>query len=251
MKKLIAFDLDDTLSLTKSPITDNMARLLAELIRSRQVCIISGGWLPQFKKQVLDNLHIEHHYLQNLHLMPTCGTRYYKYDDIEKDWKLIYQNDIPDADKQNIVDALTDAAKQTGHLHSKPYGELVQDRYSQVTFSALGQEAPATEKHSWDPDTTKRREIVAIAQEKITDYEVRIGGATSIDVTLLGVDKAYGMEKLMAELEISKDEILFIGDKLEENGNDYPVKAMGIDTIAVRSEQDTEYVIEGILGVIE
>ncbi len=249
MKKLIAFDLDDTLTLTKSPMADSMVGLFTELLKKKQVCIISGGWLPQFKKQVLDHLHIERRYLNNLHLMPTCGTRYYRYDQESNDWELVYSNDIPDKDKQGIVDALTNAAKQAGHIYKNPYGELVQDRFSQITFSALGQEAPASEKHGWDEDTNKRREIVAIAQETITDYEFRIGGATSIDVTLPGIDKAYGMRKLMSELEISKDEILFVGDKLDDGGNDYPVKAFGIDAIAVRHQEDTEYVIEGILGV--
>ncbi len=78
---------------------------------------------------------------------------------------------------------------------------------------------------------------------------MRIGGTTSTDVTLPGIDKAFGMTKLIEAIEISKDEILFIGDKLEEGGNDYPVKAMGIDSIAVDGWEDTAYVIEGILGV--
>ena len=68
-------------------------------------------------------------------------------------------------------------------------------------------------------------------------------------MTTIGIDKAYGMKKLIEALGISKEEILFIGDKLEEGGNDYPVKAFGIDTIAVDGWQDTALALEGILGV--
>lgn len=249
MRKVIAFDLDDTLAVTKSAISDRIAELLGELLESHQVCIISGGWFPQFEKQVVNNLHVDHHLLQNLHLMPTCGTRYYRYSDIEKSWKLIYQEDIPVEDRERIINTLTKAAKETGFLESNPYGELAQDRYSQITFSALGQDAPAEEKYKWDPDTKKRQKIRAKVVEELSDYEVRIGGTTSIDVTKPGIDKAYGMEKLMQELEVGKDDILFIGDKLEEGGNDYPVKAMGIDTIAVESWEDTALVIEAIIKV--
>ncbi len=83
------------------------------------------------------------------------------------------------------------------------------------------------------------------------DLEVRLGGTTSVDVTRPGIDKSYGMKKLMAALGIAKDEILFFGDKLMEGGNDYPVKAMGIDSIAVEGWETTAYALEGILGVTE
>lgn len=249
MKKLIAFDLDDTLAVTKSAINDRMAELLGVLLKSYQVCIISGGWFPQFEKQVVNELKIEHHYLQNLHLMPTCGTRYYRYDDITKEWKLIYSEDIPEKDKKRIIEALIGATKKCGYYEENPYGELAQDRYSQITYSALGQDAPANEKYVWDPDTSKRQKIRSLVVEELSDYEVRIGGTTSIDVTIPGVDKAYGMQKLIEALEISSEDILFIGDKLKEGGNDYPVKAMGIDCIEVKNHEDTELVIETILKV--
>lgn len=247
MKKVIAFDLDDTLAITKSAISDRMAELLALLLETYQVCIISGGRFEQFQKQVINNLQIEHHFLLNLHIMPTCGTRYYRFDDINGEWKQIYAEDIPDKDKQRIIDALTSAAKQTGYLEEKPYGEIVEDRGSQITFSACGQEAPPDIKYDWDPDQNKRFKIRDKVAGIITDYEVRIGGTTSIDVTKPGIDKAYGMEKLMDVLEIGKDDILFVGDKLDEGGNDYPVKAMGIDTIAVDKWEETALIIETLI----
>lgn len=246
-RQVIAFDLDDTLAVTKSAISDRMAELLGQLLERYQVCVISGGKFEQFTKQVVDNLQVEHHQLLNLHLMPTCGTRYYRFDDINEEWKMIYAEDIPDADKKRIIDALTEAAKETGYLEAEPYGEIVEDRLSQITFSACGQEAPPDVKYKWDPDQKKRLKIREKVVHVIDDYEVRIGGSTSIDVTRPGIDKAYGMEKLMHTLEIGKDDILFVGDKLQEGGNDYPVKAMGIDTIEVDGWEETALVIETIL----
>lgn len=247
MKKVIAFDLDDTLAVTKSPINDQMSELLGELIKAYQVCVISGGWFPQFEKQVIEELKIEKHYLQNLHLMPTCGTRYYRYNAIDDKWQMIYSEDIPKEERQRIIDVLTSATKKCGYFEPKPYGELAQDRFSQITYSALGQDAPPDKKYAWDPDTKKRQKIRELVVEDLSDYEVRIGGTTSIDVTLPGIDKAYGMKKLMETLEVGKDDILFVGDKLQEGGNDYPVKAMDIDCIEVRDHKDTELIIETIL----
>lgn len=247
-KKVIAFDLDDTLAVTKSAISDRMAELLSELLESHQVCVISGGAFPQFKKQVIDNLHVEHHLLQNLHMMPTCGTRYYRFDDIQKDWKIIYSEDLTSGDKKKITDIVESSARALDLWPENPFGEVVEDRGSQISISMLGQQAPAEDKYAfYEKHNDKRLELRAIINEKLPDFEVRAGGTTTIDITRLGIDKAYGMEKLMAELEVGKDEILFVGDKLDEGGNDYPVKAMGIDCIAVEGWEDTALVIEAII----
>jgi phosphomannomutase len=247
MKKVIAFDLDDTLAVTKSAISDKMAELLAELLETHDVCVVSGGNFDQFKKQVIDNIKAPHHLLAKMHMMPTCGTRYYRFDDIDLEWRKIYAEDIPEKDKKRIERSLIDAAKRAGFLEADPDGAIVEDRQSQITFSGCGQLASPERKYAWDPDMKKRNAIREIMAPQLTDYEIRIGGTTSIDVTRPGIDKAYGMNKLMSELEIGKDDILFIGDKLEEGGNDYPVKAMGIDTIAVEGWQDTALVVEAII----
>jgi len=248
MKKVIAFDLDDTLAVTKSAISDKMAELLSKLLETHQICIISGGAYHQFKKQVIDNLHVEHHLLQNLHIMPTCGTRYYRFDDISREWKTIYAEDLTVAERKNIIETTEKTARKMNLWTDSPYGEIIEDRLSQISISMLGQQAPAAEKYAWaEKNSEKRLELRAVLDERLPDYEVRAGGTTTIDITKIGIDKAYGMEKLMNELEIGKEEILFVGDKLDEGGNDYPVKAMGIDTIAVEGWEDTALVIETII----
>ncbi len=251
-KQVIAFDLDDTLSVTKSPMSDRMGELLAKLLEHYDVCIISGGKIEQFMMQVVDRLEVPAHKLNRMHLMPTCGTRYYRYDELNKDWKLQYSEDLTNDEKSKIISTLKSSAKEVGIWVDKPYGEIIEDRGSQVTYSALGQQAPAEKKYEWaeknDAAKHKLRDMVA---QQLPNLEVRLGGTTSVDITRIGIDKAYGMRKLMDALEIGKENILFIGDKLEEGGNDYPVKAMGIDTIAVDGWEDTALVIEGILGVTQ
>jgi HAD superfamily hydrolase (TIGR01484 family) len=239
--------LDDTLAVTKSQITDRMSELLGKLLEHYDVCVISGGKFEQFQKQVIDNIRVEPYLLTRFHMMPTCGTRYYKYDDIKNEWVSLYQEDIPDKDKKRIKEALIEAAKECGFLEEKPYGEIVEDRLSQITFSACGQLAPPEVKYAWDPDQKKRKKIRDKVLPIIDDYEVRIGGTTSIDVTKPGIDKAYGMEKLKEEMGLGNAEILFIGDKLQEGGNDYPVKAMGIDTIEVDGWEQTALIIEALI----
>ena len=252
MKKLIAFDLDDTLAVTKSQISDRMSMLLGQLLEKYDVCVITGGAFEQIDKQVVRRLDVPEHLLGKLHLMPTCGTRYYRYDELDHKWVKQYSEDLSQAQKRQITKALEDVAKEMGIWCDNPAGEIIEDRYSQITMSALGQQATPEDKYAW---AEKYKDIRPIYRDKVAelipDLEVRIGGTTSTDITLPGVDKAYGMQKLVDAIDISRDEILFLGDKLGEGGNDYPVKAMGIDTIAVDGWEATAYVIEGILGVTE
>lgn len=252
MKKLIAFDLDDTLAVTKSEISDRMSALLGRLVEHYDVCVITGGRFEQIEKQVVNRLEIPEHLLGKLHLMPTCGTRYYRYNELEHKWVLQYAEDLSKDQKAKIVTALETVAKDMGIWCDKPAGEIIEDRFSQITMSALGQQATPEDKYAW---AEKYKDIRPIYRDKVAellpDLEVRIGGTTSTDITLPGIDKAHGMRKLIDAIDISKDEILFFGDKLAEGGNDYPVKAMGIDSIAVDGWETTAYALDGVLGVTE
>jgi phosphomannomutase len=243
--RVLAFDLDDTLAVSKSRIDEQMAQLLARLLGEVDVCIISGGRFEQFDTQVLRHLRLAEAARSRLHLMPTCGTRYYRW--IDGGWGMVYAEDLSQPDKDRIIAALTQGAKDLGLWEPEPWGEIIEDRGSQITFSALGQSAPAARKYEWDPDGGKKERLRAYVAQRLPDLEVRGGGSTSIDVTRKGIDKAYGMRRLIDFLDLSLDQVLFIGDRLDEGGNDYPVKAMGIETIAVSRWQDTADLVRGFL----
>lgn len=257
MKKLIAFDLDGTLAPSKSTLPARMATLFNQLLEHYEVCIISGGKYELFQRQVLTQITDKPELLTKLHLMPTSGTRYYDFDPAAGDWKLNYAEDFTPEQKRQIIKALEEGLEESGYAGEKTYGQTIEDRDSQITLSILGQEIVAELgdegvriKEAWDPDGTKKLAIRANIAPKIPDFEVRAAGATSIDVTKPGVDKAYGMKKLMAATGYSMSDILFIGDKLMDGGNDYPVLVMGIDCISVRNWEDTAYAVEAIVKTV-
>jgi phosphomannomutase len=246
-RKLIAFDLDDTLAVTKSPISDEMSERLRELLELYEICVISGGNFEQFKVQVVDRIQAEDQLLERLHLMPTCGTRYFRYDSEAGEWGKVYAENLTDEQKEKIAEVLEEGARHLGLWPAKPIGAVIEDRESQLTFSGLGQFAQSEDKYAWDPDGVKKHKLRDYAAERLPELEVRVGGTTSVDVTRPGIDKAYGMRKLIEHLDISKEDILFFGDKLEEGGNDFPVKAFGIDCVAVKHQDDTLLALEAII----
>jgi hydroxymethylpyrimidine pyrophosphatase-like HAD family hydrolase len=179
--------------------------------------------------------------------MPTCGTQYYLYDITKREWVQQYAINLTDEQKSRATNALMISAQELGLWEESPYGDVIEDRGSQVTLSALGQQAPSNEKYAWDPTGEKKMMIRDAVAPLVPDLDVRAGGTTSVDVTLKGVDKAYGIEHLIEATGVVMDEILFIGDKMNDGGNDYPVKAMGVDSIAVEKWQDTALVIETLV----
>jgi phosphomannomutase len=200
---------------------------------------------------VIDRLDVEDRYLTRLHLMPTSGTRYIRFDPKTSSWVQQYAEDLSIVEKQSIIAALTEGARNLGLWEPSPHGDIIEDRGSQVTFSALGQEAPAELKYAWDRDGAKKERLRAYAAERLSTLSVRAGGSTSIDVTRQGIDKAYGMRRLMEILDLAPTDVLFFGDQLGEGGNDFPVKSTGIDTVAVRDSTDTALALQVILAVNE
>lgn len=244
--KLVAFDLDDTLADSKSRMEPEMAAMLLRLLDVAEVCIISGGNYTQFQNQVLAVLDLNDSVrLNRLHLMPTCGTQYLRFDDGA--WAQRYAEVLSDDEKQRALESVERNARELGYWEADTWGPILEDRGSQVTFSALGQLAPVEAKASWDADGLKKNSLRNAVAAELTDLEVRSGGSTSIDITKRGVDKAYGMRKLVEATGIALDEMVFVGDRLDPDGNDYPVKALGVESIAVHGWRDTVTVVEALL----
>ena len=246
---LIAFDLDDTLAPSKSPLPAGMGAALRALLAVRPVCIISGGQFGQFRSQVLDRLPADAD-LGGLHLMPTCGTRYMRF--VDGAWCELYAHDLEPDQRRAAIDSIEHRAAELGlwEPDGTVDGERIEDRGSQITYSALGQEAPIEAKRVWDPTGEKKAALRDAVAPLLPELEVRSGGSTSVDITLKGVDKAYGMTRLAEVTGIALEEMLFIGDRLDPEGNDYPVKALGVPCQAVGGWQDTVTYVTSLASLI-
>ncbi|MBQ9019831.1 HAD-IIB family hydrolase [Candidatus Saccharibacteria bacterium] len=279
MKSVLSFDIDDTLNVAKTPITKEMAEILTDCLSHFEICPISGQKFDQFLIQIVNPL-IEAGatpaQLMHLHLFVAQGTQYYryvpkgkkighpsiisieyknlskiKYD--EKDWEQIYNNPLTEDQITKITTTLEQAARELGYWEEDKLAEgdeINENRLSQVTFSALGQKASTEAKYAWDQDHKKREAIVKRCKELAPEFEYEIGGTTSINAFVPGMNKVFGMTNLLKELGVKKSQVLYFGDMTQPGGNDYPIVEMGVETITVKNWQDTAYALRGILGVI-
>ena len=250
-KTMLAFDIDHTLSLSKQAITDEMADLLTKVLEIFQVCIISGRSYNQFLLQVVGNLPNQSpELMKNLYLLPAQGPQFFRFSE---GWKSVYAFELREEQVSEIFYVVEKAAKKLGYWRNanpETNDLVLENRVSQVTFAGIDTGSPIEEKRAWDPDCAKREAIIAECKKLSPEFEYKIGGNTSIDITQAGLDKGFGMKKLIEFLELSKDEILYFGDMTQPGGNDYPVVELGIDTITVREYYDTMYAIKGILGIL-
>lgn len=256
MKKVLAFDIDQTLNVAKTPIPPEIAEVLIKCLDHFEICPISGQKFEQFLIQIVDELRkagATDEQLTHLHLFVAQGTQYYRFNLKQHDWEQVYNYPLSEEDVVKITTTLETAARELGYWEADELAagdEIIENRLSQVTFSALGQTASTAVKYAWDPDCKKREAIVARCRQKLPEFLYEIGGTTSINVAKPGMNKEFGITHLLTELQVKKSDILYFGDMTQPGGNDYPVVQMGIDTITVRSHEDTLYALRGILGVI-
>lgn len=242
--KAIAFDLDGTLARSKKPISQDMADCLTALTHRLPLAVITGGQFSLVRSQILDMLD-DRACKANMHLMPTSGTRYYHWDG--EQWTCVYEHNLSVAEREAAISSLKRHAQEQGIWESRVWGERIEDRGSQITFSALGQLAPLDAKESWDPTNEKKNRLAQAVSADVPDLAVRSGGSTSVDISLRGVDKAYAVRQFAEALGIDVGQIIYVGDRMDPDGNDYPAVRAGTMAIRVAGPEDTLSVCNALM----
>ena len=248
-KEAIIFDLDDTLTESKTSLSQEMASLLCCLLKKRKVMVIGGGNLSQFMEQFVKHLDCPAQGLGNLFIAPTSGASMYENKDGV--WKEIYRRALTLQEKRKVLSAFKSSIQDIRYGKPKKiYGQIIEDRKSQITFSALGQKAPLKAKEKWNKESDIRKVLKGTLERYLPEFEVRLGGLTSVDITKKGIDKAYGVRFLSNLLGIPIEAMIYVGDALYEGGNDEVVKKTGISTLQVEGFEDTKVFIRTILSFL-
>ncbi|MDP2090214.1 MAG: HAD-IIB family hydrolase [Candidatus Gracilibacteria bacterium] len=245
MFKMIVFDMDGTLTPSKGKMDSEMVELFKKLLGKYKVGIISGGKYELFQTQVLPHLGNDEKLLSNLYVCPTCSTVMYLYQNGE--WNMKYSLDLTLEERTHIINTLNQAIIKLDLKPEKTWGEQVEDRRTQISFSALGQDAPLEFKSVYDPDFSKRNKIREYILDDLKGFNVLLGGASTIDITRDGVDKAYGVRKLSEISGIDLDEMIFVGDAVFPGGNDYPPLEIGVTSKRVFEIEDTKKYIKMLI----
>ena len=255
-KGLIVFDIDGTLTLTKAPMDRQMAALIAKLLAVKRIAIIGGGKFALFKEQLhtLGELKISKDLFKNLFLFPATATSFYIY---QAGWKKVYALQLSRAERDKIKRTFHEVLKKISYQHpQKIYGNVIEDRGTQVTFSALGQDVVAmlgtkrgvALKTRWAQENRSlKMKIGRLVAKALPEFDVHVAGFTSIDVTKKGIDKGYGLRQIEKHLHVRIKQMLFIGDAIFPGGNDYAVVKTHVDYIPVLGPAQTKEIIRALI----
>ena len=233
MKKIIACDIDGTLAYSDTEISDEMLELISKLQKKYIFVTIGNGnymhLYNQFIKKYIEKIGKE------IYVYVLGGLECYKTS--KKEIIKIYSNDLSNDEKNKIVRTISNFIKDK-KIIPDTYDQI-EDRGSMVVFSVLGRKANKELKKSYDPNGEKRKKFInEYFKEELPEFEIKIGGTTTMDFTKKGHTKAFGIKKIKKMFNCKFKDIIFFGDDLQEHGNDFPVKEL-VESIEVESPEET------------
>ncbi len=251
-KKIIAFDVDGTLTASKTLITESMANLIKKLIKQKIVIAIAGGSFKQMETQFLPpflNDDSMMPFIHNFTLLPTSGSQRYEYNETNREWILTDKEPLSSEVKKRAIKLLQEIIDSGLYeIPPNPTGAIIEDRDTQITFTPNGQQAPLELKLRFDPDRKKREKIKAAIGTKLPEVDLLLNGVSSIDILPKGFNKAVGLTRFLDKIGLDKSDVIFVGDGIFPGGNDYSVYEAGIETISVKGPGETEAIIKKWIG---
>lgn len=244
--RAVFFDLDDTLAESFHAPSPRALAGVGKLLDYVPVSIISGATFLRMHKQFLSTLE-SHPHADRLYIFATSAAQAYRLN--SGTWEQLYDLALDENARIRIKKAIGEAVNSLEILHGIPhYGEQTIDKGSQIAYTHVGVDASKAVKDSWDPDGSKRRLLWKTLKQSLPEFEVLMGGVTTIDITLKDVNKSHGVEWLSKELAIPVQEMLYVGDALYPGGNDAVVIPTGIQTRSVSGPAETEKIIDELIG---
>jgi phosphomannomutase len=220
-KKHLFFDLDDTVTLSRSRIDDDMYELLKTL--PHDIVIISGAQSSQIRSQIHD---------LPAYVLGQNGNEAFDLNNHSL-WfeKITPEHEVLIKDHINAVKAHTDHEVSNEH-------DLIEHRGAQISYSLIGHNQDVSLKKQFDPDRAKRASLLAKVPFDNDHIEVKIGGSTCFDYFLKGKHKGHNVTKLIEHQGWDKNACVYFGDALTPGGNDEVVIGV-IDTVPVTDHRDT------------
>ncbi len=239
------FDLDDTLAESFQPPTDEMIARLLRLLDHMPVAILSAAGFPRIEADFLHKMAVSAR-IDEFYIFPNSSAQCFVHEGGE--WKKAYDSVLSEEERSAIKTAIEESVAEVQLELDPRHAPMIIDRDVEIAYAALGLSAPEADKIAWDPDKTKRKQLKAALDKRLPNFEVLIGGKTTMDITHKGITKAYGVEWFAKKLGIPTSEMLYVGDAFYEGGNDAVVIPTGVMTRPVSGPEETALVLDQVLA---
>ena len=234
--KVVAMDLDGTLTQHKTPLSAEHRAVLTELSKKYKLLMVGAGHVMRIFNQ-LEKFPID--------IIGNYGMQYGKYNSETKNIDIL-RDVTANCNKQQITDKINALREKYGYTEYA--GETVEFHSSGcVTFPILGTKAKQEDKLSFDPDRLKRRKIYDDVVNTFSDYCVFVGGSSSFDMAPKPYDKYYALVLYCKENGLSRNEVVYIGDDYGLGGNDESVYKSDLNYITIDNYLDFPKVVKPLL----
>ena len=210
--KVVAFDMDGTLTQHKTPLDPVNREVLTKLSKKYKLLMVGAGTCRRIFEQ-LGHFPID--------IIGNYGMQYAEYNCDKGDIDIVFDEQLP-CDRESVEKRVTEMREKYGFTEYA--GKNVEYHPSGcVTFPILGTDAKIEDKLSFDPDRAKRRKIYDDIKNVFSDYTVFVGGSSSFDMAPTPYDKAYALDVYCKRFGLSHSEVVYIGDDYGMGGNDEAV----------------------------
>ena len=218
MDKIFIFDVDGTLTPSRLPMTNKFENFFKKWTKKNTFYLVTGSDLPKLQEQ-MNGLEIHSN-----GIFTCCGNQFWESDPAvhPKHCDLIYDNKFEMTTK--LKNSLKVMLMSSQYKHR--YGNHIEDRGSMVNFSIVGRDCTQEQRDEyfeWDKQSLERKIIANAIKEKFPDLDAVIGGQISIDIYPKGNDKSQVLNVIEQERLVPPNEYIFLGDGIENGGNDYPL----------------------------
>lgn len=228
MVKLIAMDLDGTLTQHKSPLSEDMRSCLEALSEKYRLLMVGAGSSTRIFNQ-MGHFPID--------IVGNYGMQYAVYDAATRSLAFQWDSSVP-CDRAGVRSRID--AFRASHGLEDYAGDSVEFHDSGVvTFPLIGTKAALPDKLAFDPDRSKRRAIYDEVRAVFPEYNVFVGGSSSFDMAPKPYDKAYALSRICDRFGIAHSEVLYVGDDYGPGGNDEAVFKADFPTLPIDDYRET------------
>jgi phosphomannomutase len=225
------FDLDDTLTESRTTMVPHHIEQFLSLCFAHDVIVISGAQDSQMQKQIPASA-------RGLYYRLTQNGNHAVAPDGSILWSERFTNE-----QETAIDAFITEVHDALALTVKDESNLVEHRGSQISYSLIGHDEDREIKKAFDPDASKRKAILVqhaqtVAELEKLGIEITAGGTTCFDIFQKGMNKGYHVQNLITKQGWNKGDCIYVGDAIEPGRNDESVIGV-IETYSVKNPDDT------------
>ena len=225
MDRIFIFDVDGTLTPSRLPMTKEFQKFFKEWIKKNKFYLVTGSDLPKLQEQMC------FYDIEAEGIFTCCGNQFWKPDPsiVNISAELVYENKFEMTNKlKSMLDVILMASP-----YPDRYGNHIEDRGSMVNFSIVGRNCNQLQREiffEWDNKYNERKKISTAIKHKFPELDAVLGGQISIDIYPKGKDKSQVLDVIKQDRLVEPNEYIFIGDRTEKGGNDYPLAKLMNET---------------------